>query len=88
MNDANTLDVAEYVLLRDCMRELGFDYIVVDPRSLPQSRDFPYVINDVAWARQHGYGTDIELAQNQARQHDPNDKYMQSLSQSVGLRSW
>ncbi|WP_163507086.1 hypothetical protein [Fodinicola acaciae] len=80
LTDAQALQVAEDILLRGCLRKLGFDFIVTDPRTLPQAREFPYVIDDVAWARQHGYGTDIQRAQDQARRNDPNAKYVQSLS--------
>jgi hypothetical protein len=79
LDDADTLNVAEQLLLRDCMRHAGFDYVVYDPREIPEVRGFPYVLDDVGWARRHGYGTDLRRAQERAVADDPNERYFQGL---------
>ena len=79
LSDADTLTVAEQLLLHDCMRGAGFDYVVADPREIPEVRDFPYVLDDVAWARRHGYGTDLRRAREHAAADDPNERYFQAL---------
>lgn len=79
LDDADALTAAEQFLLRDCMRKAGFAYVVTDPRAVPEVRDFPYVIDDVSWARRHGYGTDLRRRQERAMADDPNERYFQSL---------
>jgi hypothetical protein len=57
----------------------GFRYVVTSPAGEVQPPTFPYGINDVAWARTHGYGL-AGLAGLARQQHDnPNARYVASL---------
>jgi hypothetical protein len=75
----DVLEKAEQVLTRDCMRRLGFLYDVTAPGKPPDDRDFLYVIDDPAWAAQHGYGTDLQRQAERLRQADPNLRYLKTL---------
>ncbi|MEV6486997.1 hypothetical protein [Streptomyces sp. NPDC051576] len=76
--EGSVLRTAEQYLLRDCMRRHGFVYRPATG-NIPVKPDFPYVIEDVAWARAHGYGTDIDRAIARLKEEDPNQRYFQSL---------
>jgi hypothetical protein len=77
--EKSRLHRAEELLLRDCMRHKGFVYRPVSDTPVPDARDFPYVIDDVSWARAHGYGTDIERKAARIRQTGVNQRYFRSL---------
>jgi hypothetical protein len=79
LSDADTLHAAEQVLLRDCMVRAGFEYQITPASAVPDQRTFPYVIDDVAWAQRHGYGTDIQRSLTALRAADPNQRYFRSL---------
>lgn len=76
----SVLHAAEEELLRDCMRESGFRYRKVAENPLPELRSFPHVIDDLAWAKKHGYGTDLQRKVERMRASDPNQRYFRSLS--------
>lgn len=46
---------AEERLVKRCMTRHGFAYVEQPPAS-PITRSFPYVVDDVAWARKYGFG--------------------------------
>ncbi|MFJ5173430.1 hypothetical protein ACIP68_06225 [Streptomyces griseoviridis] len=75
--EAETLDVAEQLLERDCLEKQGFRLWVV-PGSPPQ-RTFPYGVDDIGWARKHGYGSRLRAGLEKAVSADPNQKYFDSL---------
>jgi hypothetical protein len=77
---AETLDLAKQIIIRDCMESHGFRYWVVSHRTEKTQRDFPYVIDDVKWAKLHGYGRDVQEEQEQRAKRDPNQRYFWSLS--------
>ncbi|MER5216676.1 hypothetical protein ABT063_40635 [Streptomyces sp. NPDC002838] len=70
---------AEQTLIRRCMSRHGFTVRKVPEHPLPEHRDFPYVVDDVAWAREHGYGSDLERRARALRDTDPNRRYAESL---------
>ncbi|MGW5346342.1 hypothetical protein [Streptomyces sp. NPDC004050] len=76
--ESRTLARAEQVLISRCMAARGFPYEVAE---VPQdgARSFPYVVDDVAWAREHGYGGAEERAAARAREDDPNQRYFRQL---------
>ena len=76
--EKSVLRTAKQYLLRDCMRRHGFVYRPATG-SIPAKPDFLYVIDDVAWAQAHGYGTDIDRAIARLKEEDPNQRYFQSL---------
>ncbi|ELP69722.1 hypothetical protein STRTUCAR8_09058 [Streptomyces turgidiscabies Car8] len=53
-----TLALAEQLLIKECMEKQGHEYWVEPLRPDDVSTRFPYVVDDPAWARAHGYGTD------------------------------
>ncbi|MEU8522443.1 hypothetical protein [Streptomyces sp. NBC_01216] len=72
------LDRAEQVLISDCMAGHGFVYVVTEPPDVDE-RSFPYVVDDVAWARSHGYGAREERLVERAREADPNQRRLRGL---------
>ncbi|MEV0326142.1 hypothetical protein AB0H63_06755 [Micromonospora echinospora] len=74
------LDLAEQILVRDCMARSGFRVWLTPPNPIPEDKDFPYVVDDIAWAQQHGYGSDIEKQIEHLRSEDPNGQYFATLS--------
>ncbi|MFI9831001.1 hypothetical protein ACIHIX_25370 [Streptomyces sp. NPDC051913] len=70
---------AGQILLRDCMQQKGFKYQPVKENPVPEAREFPYVLDDVAWAREHGYGTDIQQELSELRTTDVNQRYFRGL---------
>lgn len=77
--ERSALHRAEQILLRNCMRRHGFEYRMVAENPVPQAREFPYVLDDVAWAEKHGYGSDLQRAVARSRTTDPNQHYFRSL---------
>lgn len=70
---------AEEELVRRCMAAEGFRYrpvAVPDPEAL---RQFDYVVDDVSWAREHGYGPDAPEAGG-------NESYRAGLSRAAQQR--
>jgi hypothetical protein len=78
--DAQAMDLAERMLLADCMREAGFDYHAGGP--VPEHPELGYVLTDAGWARAHGYGSDLERQAAQASRDDPGERYFHSLTPS------
>jgi hypothetical protein len=73
------LDLARQILVRDCMAHQGFRVWLTAPNPIADDKSFPYVIDDLAWAQQHGYGSDIEQQIARLRSEDPNAQYFASL---------
>jgi hypothetical protein len=79
--EGKVLARAEQLLVQACMRRAGLRYWVVDPPDpAPGHRGGDYVVGDLAWARRHGYGTDLARQQDRAARTDPNSRYFASLS--------
>ncbi|WP_240137906.1 hypothetical protein [Streptomyces sp. MUM 178J] len=77
---ARLLHDAEELLLRDCMRRAGFDYHPVPSEPPSVEHAFPYVLDDAAWAREHGYGRDLAERRRALTRSDPNRRYFESLT--------
>ncbi|MER6997224.1 hypothetical protein [Streptomyces sp. NPDC000410] len=80
--ELDLLHTAREILLRDCMRGKGFVYRPVPRRPIADARDFPLVVDDVGWARRHGYGTDLQRAAEKLQRDDVNQRYFAGLSAS------
>lgn len=80
MAEQKTLDMAEELLTRDCMKRRGFTYYVTPATTLADDRDFPYVVDDPAWAARHGYGSDLQDQATRLRESDPNLRYLRTLT--------
>ncbi|MFF4520574.1 hypothetical protein [Streptomyces bluensis] len=78
--EKDLLHEAEETLTRSCMAGKGFKTWVVPRRPVPDDREFPYVIDDVAWASRHGYGSDILTQRAKVRVSDPNRQYFAGLT--------
>lgn len=77
--EARVLWDAEQALVRDCMARHGFKYWAVPRNSIPENQEFPYVVDDLGWARRHGYGSDISRRIDRLREQNPNRRYLNSL---------
>ncbi|MEU6255665.1 hypothetical protein [Streptomyces sp. NPDC047043] len=75
---------AEQRLVKRCMNRQGFHYWEWHPLTQEESRPVGYVQDDVAWAREHGYGSRIDAKATWARLHNPNGAYRRSLSGERG----
>src|SRR5215218_1538985 len=88
--ETRLLDRGEQILLSRCMRRHGLRFWVVPPRRAPQTALHPYVVDDIGWAREHGYGRDIERRLARAARADPNRRYFARLPparREVALRA-
>ncbi|MDL4816555.1 hypothetical protein [Actinomadura opuntiae] len=74
-----SVEDAKSVLIRDCMNRRGFPYWIRPYATAPKGWNFPYVVDDVAWAHRHGYGSDIQRLLDERRRNDPNQRYLASL---------
>lgn len=83
--ESRLLARAEQVLISRCMAARGFRYEVTEPIQKPAdgTRSFPYGIDDIAWARAHGYGGKAERLAAKAQKADPNQRYLLRLSPSA-----
>lgn len=77
--EADTLFAAEQIRLRACMEKRGFTYVVIPRRLVPELRDFPYVLDDIAWARKHGYGSQLRRRLETLTATNPNERYHDGL---------
>ncbi|MGW3654350.1 hypothetical protein ACWD6R_00895 [Streptomyces sp. NPDC005151] len=63
------------------MREHGFLYVAGVPAHRPKPvRDFPYGIDDPAWAASHGFGTELARIAAERAARNPNQLYFRGLS--------
>ncbi|MEW1642117.1 hypothetical protein [Streptomyces sp. NPDC091219] len=76
---AETLRLAEQLLIRTCMEKEGHKYWIEPPVPQDVSARFPYVVDDPAWARAHGYGTDLRREREAQVHSDPNQRYFHSV---------
>ncbi|MGW1930361.1 hypothetical protein [Streptomyces sp. NPDC001919] len=77
--DDRLLHDAEQRLLRDCMGRHGFTYRPFHLADESESTLFPYVVDDAAWAREHGYGSELGRRQAALAKSDPNRAYFSAL---------
>lgn len=76
--ERRTLADAEQLLVQECMRDHGFEYVIQRPPVPPP--DLPFGNDSVRFAREHGLGLQrIDLAAARAR--DPNARYALGLSE-------
>lgn len=80
LTDSQELTQAQDILTGACMRAHGFDYTLTGQLTQnADSREFPYGIDDVAWARTNGYGFTQRAALSAAQHDNPNAQYIRSL---------
>ncbi|MFI9456862.1 hypothetical protein [Amycolatopsis sp. NPDC052450] len=78
--EKSVLHRAEQVLLQACMADSGYAYVMVAEEPASFLRRFPYVVDDLSWAREHGFGNDVRDEVRQRAAHDPNKRYFGNLS--------
>ncbi|MGW6979306.1 hypothetical protein ACWGE1_07660 [Streptomyces sp. NPDC054932] len=78
--ELDLLQSAGELLVQDCMRAQGFSYWPVPRVPHPDLRDFPYGVDDVDWARSHGYGRGIERSLDEQAASGPARQYERGLS--------
>ncbi|MFK4070021.1 hypothetical protein [Streptomyces sp. NPDC029674] len=71
---------AEGRLIQRCMTERGFRYWPVPPANAEAGHSSGFVLDDVAWARAHGYGSDSPRQSLAQQRQNPNRAYVESLS--------
>ncbi|MBK3578328.1 hypothetical protein JHN63_31895 [Streptomyces sp. MBT65] len=76
---AETLRLAEQLLIKECMEKEGHKYWVEPPSPDDVSARFPYVVDDPAWARAHGYGTDLRREREAEVRRNANQRYFRSM---------
>ncbi|MEU5344586.1 MULTISPECIES: hypothetical protein [unclassified Streptomyces] len=83
LNDAeqSRISDAQQRLIGTCMRRQGFEFWEAQRLSLEESRTLGYVLDDVGWARKHGYGSRIQAKESAARAANPNLAYRKRLSE-------
>ncbi|MCT9144673.1 hypothetical protein [Streptomyces violarus] len=78
------LSDAEQRIVQLCMEHHGFRYGQRERLTMEEERPVGYVQDDVAWAREHGYGSRIREKADRARREDPNYRYRAQLSATRG----
>ncbi|MDG9691304.1 hypothetical protein [Streptomyces mutabilis] len=73
------LSDAQQRLTARCMAEQGFTHHVYRPLTVEEHHPVGYVQDDIAWAREHGYGSRIQEKADKARLDNPNVAYRKSL---------
>lgn len=74
------LDYAGQLIVHDCMASHGFRMWITPHGRQPEPEQFPYVLDDIGWARRHGYGTDLRRSADAEAAADPNKTYFDSLT--------
>ncbi|MEU5217419.1 hypothetical protein AB0G79_14625 [Streptomyces sp. NPDC020807] len=74
------LGYAEELLVQRCMERKGFRYRAQRPLEGVELQNSGFVLDDVEWARAHGYGSDVGRKVEAARRDDPNRLYAEGLS--------
>ncbi|MGW0683906.1 hypothetical protein ACWD2L_11160 [Streptomyces sp. NPDC002754] len=88
LSDAQQAEVtyAQELLTKRCMAGRGFGYGVAEPPSGDELRSPGYVLDDPRWAREYGYGGQLEREQERARKADPDVAHYRTLSRDGQLR--
>ncbi|WP_423463038.1 hypothetical protein ACO229_24350 [Promicromonospora sp. MS192] len=88
LTDAEQVRVDEAVelLVRDCMKAEGFRYVPAWVASVEERQGSGYVLADVAWAREHGYGLELEDRVAEIQRSDPNHAYANALPEAERVR--
>ncbi|MEB8336057.1 hypothetical protein [Streptomyces endophyticus] len=88
LSDAQLAEVshAQELLTKHCMADRGFRYGVAKQPTADELRTPGYVLDDPRWAREYGYGGQLEREQDRARKADPNVAHYRTLSRDGQLR--
>jgi hypothetical protein len=80
------VDQAQELLVQDCMEVEGFRYEPVHIADVEERQGSGYVLDDVDWAREHGYGWELEDRAAEIQQNDPNHAYANKLPRAERMR--
>ncbi|GHH76473.1 hypothetical protein GCM10017772_35220 [Promicromonospora soli] len=80
------VDKARELLIEDCMAAEGFRYRPVPVAGVEERQGSGYVLDDVGWAREHGYGTELQDRLVAILQDDTNNAYANALPKAERLR--
>jgi hypothetical protein len=80
-SEADLLHDAEQILIGRCLAERGFSYWPQPRDPVPELREFPYVVDDIGWARRYGYGSALQRRFDEPDPDDPYTRYLRGLSQ-------
>ena len=58
-SQAKMITVADQILIRNCMKAAGFEYWVVRNPLEPPEIEFPFGIDNMAWAKSNGFGREL-----------------------------
>jgi hypothetical protein len=83
-----SVDQAEQLIIQRCMAQRGYRYWVQPALDAEESMAFRQhvVLDDVGWARKHGYGGLIKQRVLAAKKYDPNLAYRNSLPPATRTR--
>ncbi|MER6597250.1 hypothetical protein [Streptomyces parvus] len=71
---------AEEALVKKCMLEKGFKYWVWHIPTIDELKGGGYVLTNVGWAKEHGYGSRFEKKLLTTQRDDPNHEYVNALA--------
>ncbi|MEV7889911.1 hypothetical protein [Streptomyces sp. NPDC088357] len=77
---------AEQILVKKCMEGQGFKYWVWLLPTVDDLKGSGYVLTDVDWAKEHGYGSKLREKALKAQQNDPNHAYANGLLEKERVR--
>ncbi|MFW6691117.1 hypothetical protein [Streptomyces sp. MAR4 CNX-425] len=80
------VDRSEELLVKKCMERGGFRYWVTQIPGVAEREGPGYVIDDIEWAKTHGYGGRLQRRADRARRNDPNSAYFETLSRAERIR--
>lgn len=80
------VDQARELLIEDCMVAEGFRYWPAPVAGVEDRKGSGYVLDDVDWAREHGYGSDRRDRIVAIQRNDPNHAYANALPEAERLR--
>ncbi|NJP99579.1 hypothetical protein [Streptomyces zingiberis] len=74
------VDRAEQLLVKACMERAGFRFWVTPVESADHRKGSGFVLDDVRWAREFGYGGQLRRDAEKARRDGPNTTYVNALT--------
>ncbi|WP_419997987.1 hypothetical protein [Streptomyces boninensis] len=77
---------AEQLLMQRCMKREGLKYWPGRPADPDELKNTTLFLDDVRWAREHGYGSEFERKADRERRKDPNSAYLAGLSKREHTR--
>ncbi|NEA98876.1 hypothetical protein [Streptomyces sp. SID13726] len=80
------IERAEQTLVERCMAAGGFRFWPTPAVSAAERQGHGYVLDDIHWARTHGYGGQLEKKAEKARLNDPNTAYANALPATERIR--